>query len=482
MKKPNIIYFLTDQHNFGVTGFMGNKDILTPSMDKLASQGVVLENCYCNSPLCVPSRMSMLSGVLPTRTGILNNMQMYPTDQVTMAHSITNAGYESVLCGRMHFSGYDQRHGFEKRLVGDVTSSFPGINNEKKMYGSLQGTTYQGRIGIEKVGKGSSTVLKYDEAVADTACEFLKTRTDERPLFMIVGTYGPHSPYVAYEKWYDYYYENLPDVKNLSEEYKHSLHPAVQKWIELRDVDDVSDETLRKVRAAYYALITIADEHLGKVMKAVEENLDMENTIIVYTSDHGDNAGEHGLFWKTNFYDGASRVPAIISCPAKFKSGARLKSLTSLLDIAPTFIDLAGARPLPRMDGKSLAKSLETGEEPEDRAIISMLGDIKGDNPSAMIRKGRYKLVYHCGYEHPQLFDMEKDPHENNDLGTDERFLDLVRSLTAELTSQWNPEEAVENLKLTKAHYEMLKTWINNVGWDPVFEFDGKAEYNHIDG
>ena len=478
--QPNIIYFLSDQHNFGISGFMGDSDVLTPNMDKMADQGIVLENCYCNSPLCVPSRMSMLSGVLPTRTGILNNMQMYPTDQVTMAHSLSNAGYETVLCGRMHFQGYDQWHGFEKRLVGDVTTSFPGINNEKKMYGCLQGTTYQGKIGIEKVGKGSTTVLKYDEAVTDTACQFLDDRNEERPLFMIVGTYGPHSPYVAYEKWYDYYYDKLSNVEKLLQEYKNSTHPAIQRWIDLRDVRDVSDETLRKIRAAYYALITITDEHLGRVIEAVRSNLDMENTILVYSSDHGDNAGEHGLFWKTNFYEGSSRTPVIINSPSIFKSGIRLKKLTSLLDLAPTFIDIGGANPLPRMDGDSLVDNLRNGMEPEDRSIISILGDIKGDNPSAMIRDGQFKLVYHCGYDNPQLFDIFNDPKENEDLSLDEKYSDTVKILTKKLLNKWNPDEAMENLKASKEHYEILKTWINRIGWEPIFEYDGKDEYNYI--
>ena len=478
-KKPNIIYFLSDQHNFAYSGFMGDEYAVTPNMDKLAREGVTFDNCYCNSPLCVPSRMSMLSGLNPSRTKILNNMQMYPTDHVTMAHSITNAGYETVLCGRMHFSGYDQWHGFEKRLVGDVTTSFPGIDNELKMYGYLRGTTYQGRVGVEKVGKGCSTVLKYDELVTETACRFLDDRTDERPLFMIVGSYGPHSPYVAYEKWYNYYYENLPDPRNIEKEYKVSQHPAQQKWIELRDVANIPVETLKKVRAAYYAMITITDENLGQVMKACERNLDMENTVIVYTSDHGDSCGEHGMFWKTNFYDGASKVPAVMSWKNHFKEGARIQNLTSLVDLAPTFIELTGAHELPVMDGQSLVKTLTTGEEPDDKDVISLLGDIKGDNPSAMIRRGNYKLLMHYGYD-TQLFDMVADPHENNDIAKDPKYAEVVAELSEELSKWWNAEQANEDLKQAKAHYAILKDWINNVGWKPIFEFDAKDEYNYV--
>ena len=208
--QPNIIYFFSDQHHFAKSGFMGDRFAVTPNLDSLAQNGVTLDTCYCNSPLCVPSRSSMLTGLLPSRTGILNNMQMLPSDRVTLAHSLTNAGYETVLAGRMHFTGYDQRHGFEKRLTGDITASFPGTDNEAEVYECLKGTSYQARIALELSGKGSSAVLKYDEGVISDTCAFLRDRKDKRPLFLLVGTYGPHCPYVAYEKWYDYYYEKLP--------------------------------------------------------------------------------------------------------------------------------------------------------------------------------------------------------------------------------------------------------------------------------
>lgn len=482
MEKPNIIYFLSDQHNFNISGFMGDPYVKTPNFDQLAENGTVLDQCYCNSPLCVPSRSSMLSGLLPSETGILNNMQMLPSDRVTMAHSLTNAGYETVLCGRMHFSGLDQRHGFSKRLVGDITSSFPGVDNELEMYGYLRGTSYQGRVGVEKVGKGSSAVLKFDEAVIKAACSFLHERDKSDPLFLLVGTYAPHCPYVAYEKWFDYYMTVLPDPALVREEYPVSRHPAMQKWIELRDVGDITNEQLRRIRAAYYALITFTDENFGKVLAAAKQTLDMENTVIVYTSDHGDNAGEHGLFWKTNFYEGASRVPAVISWPGRIKKHRRLQALTSLVDIAPTFIDIAGAQPLPHMDGISLLPYLESGEEPPERSVISILGDIKGDNPSAMIRKGDYKLVLHYGYDAPQLFDLKNDPHENNDLGTKAKYRQIISQLSHELAGYWNGEEANEQLRRSKAHYEMLRQWINRIGWTPVEEWEKHPEDNYING
>jgi len=125
MPQKHIVFLLSDQHNPTVAGFAGNAFARTPNLDRLAASGAIFDNCYCSSPLCVPSRASMLSALLPSRTGIFNNFQCLPSDKVTFAHCLSVAGYETVLCGRMHFIGPDQRHGFETRLVGDITPTFP---------------------------------------------------------------------------------------------------------------------------------------------------------------------------------------------------------------------------------------------------------------------------------------------------------------------------------------------------------------------
>jgi len=482
MKKPNVIFILSDQHNYNISGFMGNQFVKTPNIDKLAKNGVSMTNCYCNSPLCIPSRSSMLSGLLPSRTGIFNNMQCLPTDRATLVHSLSVSGYDTVLCGRMHFSGPDQRHGFEKRLVGDITSSFPGIDNQLEMYEELRGTSDQSRIAIEKSGNGSSVVLKFDTAVTEAACEYMINRKDERPLFMVVGMYAPHCPYVAYKEWYDYYYNLLPTPEVINDEYKKTLHPAIQKWIRLRSLDYVTNEELRRIRAAYYAMITFMDLNIGKIIDVIEKKFDLDNTVIIYGSDHGDNIGEHGLFWKSNFYESSSRVPLIFSWKGVFKENYRYGGLASLVDIAPTLLDIAQARMLPVMDGESLLNSLKTGEDiSKDRIVISQLADIKGDYPSAMIRRGDYKLVVHYGYEKPQLFDLSKDPNELNDLGADSQYSEVVKLMKDELFKYWEPNKAYRDLNISIEHYKLIKDWINNIGWTPIEEWTTKKGDNYID-
>jgi choline-sulfatase len=481
MDKPNIVFILSDQHNASVMGCSGNAYVKTPNIDKLAQKGTMLTNCYCPSPLCVPSRSAMLAGLLPSETGIYNNMQCLPSDKVTFVHALTVAGYETVLSGRMHFVGPDQRHGYEKRFVGDLTPSFPGMDNEAEIYGGLKRTSNQSRISIEKSGAGSSAVLCFDEDVTNKACNYLKERDDQRPLFMTVGFYGPHCPYISPKELYDYYYATLPEPEAISDSDRDSVHPAIQDWYAKRDLTQVSAAEIRRVRAAYYGMVTFVDNLVGQVVKTVEETIGLENTLIIYASDHGDNIGEHGLFWKTNFYEGAAKVPAIFSWKNNIIENRKVNGLTSLLDLAPTLISASEAPELPKMQGKNLMENLKFGQEIDhDRAIISECGDIKGDNPSAMIRKGDYKLVLHYGYDRPQLFNLKTDPHEKLDLAQDPDLQHLCAELMAELKEYWDPDKAYAQLQNALKHYAILKKWANIVNVAPVDEWRGDVSKNYL--
>ena len=180
--------------------------------------------------------------------------------------------------------------------------------------------------------------------------------------------------------------------------------------------------------------------------------------MIVYTSDHGDNIGEHGLFWKTNFYDGAARVPAMFSFKGHVKEKESIRGITSLMDLAPTLLEVGGAPFLPYCDGSSLWESLTTGKEVDPgRSVISVCSDIKGDNPSAMVRKGRYKLVLHAGYPECQLFDMESDPGELCDLGKKKEYEAIAEELRRELSGIWEEKEMLERLDVDKQHFRYIQ-------------------------
>ena len=466
--QPNIIFVLAEQHNFRFMGCAGDPYVHTPVMDTLARQGTRLEQCYCNSPLCVPSRASLMTGRLPHNNQVFNNQQTLHTDIPTMAHSLNIAGYETVLAGRMHFYGPDQNHGFEKRLVGDVTVVYQGQDLNEKIFGELNGTMLQKRVGIEKSGPGDSSVYHFDNDVREATLDFLDKRTDERPLFLTVGFFSAHPPFVCPEDKFRYYYDMLPPLTPSEVDFR-SLHPAIQAWLTSRNVIDVTADELRRVRAAYYAMVEFLDDNLGQILDKAAQKLDMSNTVVIYTADHGESLGINRMWWKGTYYDTSSRVPAIVSWPGHFRENSVEHGLTCLADLTATCIDLAGAPTLPLIYGMSLVKVLEGNATiAADRSIISELGTYPSnkDRPAAMLRKGDYKLVTYVGYGDVQLFNLKEDPEELQDLGRDAAYSDLVRRMKAELEQQWNGSAVEEFCMRYTEQFKLIRQWANTTHFE----------------
>jgi len=472
-----IVFIFSDQHNPKITGFGGNEIIRTPNLDRLAAAGTSLANCYCPSPLCVPSRAALLSGLLPSKTGIFTNFQSLPSDRATFVHSLGIAGYETVLCGRMHFVGPDQRQGYEKRLVGDITSPFVGGGFD---LGFLDKADEQSRVALEKAGPGNSSVLDYDREVFDQARVFLQRRHTDRPLFLTVGLYGPHCPYVCPPDLFKYYHEHLTSTDTWTD-FKRTVHPAVQKWYANRGISDFTPKEIRRAQAGYYGMIELMDGMIGEFVETIDKTLGFENTLVIYASDHGDMAGDKGLFGKTNFYEGTVRVPMVFSQPGLIRSGRRIEQLTSLLDLGPTLIDYTGGPELPETDGENLLSLLE-GETPEnpDRFVVSQLGELKGDSPSAMIRKGPWKLVHHHGYKEPQLFNLAQDPEETNDLGGRPDSRSQCDELAAEFSRNWDSGQVLDHIAHLSLHVELLKRWFQRTKPETYDQWIGKPENNYL--
>ena len=479
MPPKHIIFLFSDQHNGRIAGYGGDPWIRTPTLDRLANSGTAFENCYCSSPLCVPSRSSMLSGELPSETGIFNNFQSLSSDRMTFVNCLSVAGYETVLSGRMHFAGPDQRHGFEKRLVGDMTPSFSHL--PKNNYGEvLKDTDFPGLQPIVQSGAGNSAVLEYDRDVTDETTKFLKTRSDKRPLFLLVGYYGPHCPYVAPKDLFDYYYRTLPEPDLDRETNYDALHPAMKQWIVNRQVEHVSSEDTRRIRASYYGMIDYLDSLMGELLLSIDKTLGLENTLLIYGSDHGDNIGNNGVFWKTNFYEGSVRVPLVWSCPGLITEKRSIQGHVSLMDIGPTLIDYAGGPTLPRSDGISLKPLLSGAEEDLDRHVVSQLADVKGDKPSIMIRKGPWKLIHHTGFDTVQLFNVEEDPEEINDLGTVPELEGVRKSLHSLVLTYWDEEKILKDYEIAKKHDAINRKWVISANIEGIEEWVCPPEKNYL--
>lgn len=362
----DLLVFLSDQHGAKYTGFDGNGEIKTPCLDAIAAEGTAFCNAFTSCPLCVPARSSMLTGLLPSRTGILDNKGCIPEDTPTFLHALAGAGYETVLCGRMHFMGQDQKHGFQRRIFPDITVDYWGRSRE---YGIWKGTL--GEKGcLRLAGKGVSPVTTYDEEVVNASLAYLAEPHD-KPICLVVGTYAPHFPYVGPENWYDYYMKNLEEVH-----YTDTANPALQHKIQHVDASH-----LRAVRSSYYAMVSQLDAQIGRVHEAFNSYLERwgHKGVFTYLSDHGDHLGEHGLFGKRAFYDGAVRIPFVM-CGNGIEKQSVFQPV-SIMDLGPTLIGLAGVRPLPLCDGISLSSVLSGAPAEEGRIVKSeVLDEVDGKN------------------------------------------------------------------------------------------------------
>jgi choline-sulfatase len=454
---PNILLVISDQHSPHFLSYAGDEIVRTPTLDGLAARGVRFTNNYCANPLCVPSRMTFLTSRHSSDIGVWTNRCRLQSEIPTFAHHLVNAGYETILCGRMHFTGPDQRHGFERRIIGDVHPKLEHIPLN---------TTGQTADGVKVAGAGRTAYTRYDEEVTRVCCDFLEARDKipgDRPFFMTVGYVLPHCPFIAPKRLFDEYFQKI-DTPQLPDGYHDSLHPFMRAWRERRKVDELTDEQVKIARAAYYGLVTFMDELIGEILTTLAQTHFGENTLILYTSDHGEMAGEHRLWWKSSFYEGSAGVPLVCSYPGNFAEGRRIDDVTSLLDIGPTLVDIAGGQPMPGVRGQSL-KGFLTGDgtvpDWKDTAFAE-LGGLSGDAPGRMIRRGGWKLNHYHGYDRPQLFDLESDPGEWNDLGNDPTYAAIRDELFAEVTADWSGEAVLRTLEATQRDRQILEQFHQN--------------------
>ena len=409
-RKPNIVLIMSDQHNPNVMGCAGNEIVQTPVLDALASEGVRFSNVYCPYPLCVPSRMAFMAAKYPSEIDIWDNHSILSSNVPTFAHSLGAAGYEAVLCGRMHFRGPDQFHGFERRIFGELYST--ALSPEIRGI-SPNTTDGQSKYAVQVSGYGRTGYQLYDRMVTQRAREFLSAhRKADRPYCLVVGLGLPHNPLICSQELFEYYIDRVPVPEPRPEAYLEALHPAMKMWRERRGVDDLTPEQNHRGLAAYYGLVTELDRNVGQIVEMVKASPEAANTVTIYCSDHGDMACEHGMWWKSNFYEGSVKVPCIVSWPKRFASSKVVDAVVSLIDLGPTVLEIAGAEPLPDATGRSFAGMLGPGNQEIEwpNEVYSEYLGLLGDEPACMTRRGAWKLNYYHEFGSYQLFNLEHDP------------------------------------------------------------------------
>lgn len=409
--QPDILIFISDQHDGRIQSHMGDSVVRTPNIDRLAREGISFSAAYTPCPLCVPARMSLLTGQLPSHTGVFTNSGSICSEMPTFLHALALAGYETVLCGRMHFEGEDQRHGFSRRIALDITPTDFGGQDAFLRNLAPCGVLLTGAGCLQAVGGGNSPTLEYDRYVVEKALSWLR-QEHEKPQCIVVGTYGPHHPYIAPPELYQYYYERVGLPEN--------LEAKIPSYCQEKPQD--SGRTLvRAVRAAYWGMIAFADGCVGAVRGAWNEYLARTGRrgVFAYLSDHGDHAGERGMYGKQTLFEPSVRVPLLFAGDG-IPENRCIRTPVSLLDMAPTIIELAGGECLPNCDGQSLLRTLQTGEEPESRGVVSEWITEPygfGAHYGRMIRKGRHKLVHFPNFPQEDMLTVpEEDFWEKRNL------------------------------------------------------------------
>jgi choline-sulfatase len=492
--RPNLLYIHSDQHNPSVTGCYGDSLVKTPNLDRLAAEGAVLENTYCPSPICVPSRMSMLSGRYPCDNQVWTNGHMLDSSVPTLAHAMGAGGYDPVLIGRMHAVGPDQLHGYSQRLVGDHGPNQLGGRGAD--HGSLSGTAGPGRVSLEKSGHGQSAYQVHDEDVTAATVDYLnrlgvqkRAGQSTEPFSLSVGFMLPHQPFVARLGDYEYYYRNMFPPRH-PEPFGEGLHPHIKKWREACGITEVSEDETRRARAAYWALVDRMDILIGQILASLEANGLAEDTLIVYMSDHGEQVGEHGLWWKQTFYEDSVKVPAILWWPGQIPAGTRSKRVVSSLDLNATIVSALGCPALPHSRGRDLLPLLRQPEtiQWDDVAFSEFCQDAAGAGGpfpeegiyQRMVRRGAWKLNYYHG-QPCQLFNLDDDPHELRDLAADPDCGQIVADLKAEVLDGWDPEEISARMADKRADGQILAQWGKKVQPADTCRWDLRPEMDFLD-
>jgi choline-sulfatase len=463
-ERPNILVIMSDQHNPHFLGCAGDVVVDTPALDGLARRGVTFSSAYCAAPICGPSRMSFLTSQYPVDLAIWTNNVLLDPYVPTFAHQLARANYRTALCGRMHFEDPDQNHGFERRLIGDVNGARDLTRPLFEERLPIESTDQEARS-LALSGGGSTSYMVYDREVTRRAIGLLTdwdSADDDKPFCLVVGYLSPHNPYICPPDLYHKYADRL-DSSRVTPPAIEEEHPAVRRLRVARGCDKVQPRDALRALAAYYGLVEYLDGCVNEILATLERTRFSENTIIVYVSDHGDMAAEHGLWWKDTFYEGSVGVPMIWSWPGSFRQNIEISEPVSLLDVAPTLLDLGRAERLPGCRGVSLADMLTTDVSiaSEPRPVFSEVYPAYPTfmDPGRMVRLGNWKLCHYHNHDHPILFDLESDPGELADLGNSKEYSKVRDSLTRLVTDGWSGKRVIKDTDLRAARHRVIADW-----------------------
>ncbi|MGP9489700.1 choline-sulfatase [Glutamicibacter sp. 287] len=493
IKRPNIIVIQADQMAAQALGAYGDQAAKTPNIDALAESGAVFDRAYCNTPLCAPSRASMMTGQMPSDLGCFDNGDDFAASAPTFAHRLRGAGYHTALIGRMHFIGPDQQHGFEQRLTTDVYPADLDMIPDwtRPLEQRLQ--WYHDAAAVFEAGVSKASVQQdFDDEVTFRSLRHLNDRVranqaagEDLPFLMVTSFIHPHDPYEPpREHWDRFADEGIPDPAHpevpdrAQDPHSHRLRAMSGFDQRYPDIDGV-----RRARRAYYAAVSYIDDQIGRIRTQLEELGLAENTVVIVISDHGDMLGEKGLWFKMSPYEQSSRVPLIMHGPAHLVPTGRFAEPVSLLDLAPTLLDLAGMEAA-QLPGSSLTESMRRAQRGEAVAgerdvVIEYLaeGTLR---PQLTIVRGNYKFVL-CPGDPDQLFDLAADPDELRNAAADPQHAETVAALRGALESRYDLPRLESRILASQSSRRVVATSLQQ-GKVNHWDYNPEPEQRYVRG
>ncbi len=440
-RSPNILWYCTDQQRFDTIRALGNPHVVTPTIDQLVAGGVAFTHAYCQSPICTPSRSSFLTGLYPSRVhNTRNGNETFPDFPPLITKLLADSGYQCGNIGKFHLQSAGHRT--EPRL-DDGFSYWKFSHAPRDDW--QEGHHYA--EWVRERGGNLDEMRDSDERVppechqttwaSEMSIDFIRQR-HERPWLLCVNIYDPHPPFIPPKVYAD----RFDPAKMPGPYFRDS---DLEQQAKLKDVDFQGEalppagHDTHRAQANYYAMIAQIDDQFARVLDVLDETGQRENTVIIFTSDHGEALGDHGLIQKgCRFYEGLVRVPLIFSWPGHFQADVKSNALVELLDMTATIVELAGLDQPEYMQGKSLTPILRGDASPDHFRDSVRCEYFDALDPyftggtgtfATMYRNRRYKLSVYHGHHLGELYDLENDPWEFENLWDDPRH----ESLKAEL-------------------------------------------------
>lgn len=456
MRQHNTVIIMSDEHDPRIMGCSGHSFIKTPHLDALANRGVRFSNAYTPSPICVPARAAFATGHRVHNIRHWDNAMPYTGTQQGWGHILQAHGVRSESIGKLHYRDYEDPTGFDAEHLPMHVLGGHGM-----VWASIRAPYWPRPNGPrmlgDYIGPGESSYTQYDRSVTARAVQWLHDAAQQpdrpfRPFVLYIGLVAPHFPLVVPQVFYDLYPPgNLPEPK-LHPSTGYQRHPWVQEYADFMGSENrfVDAAERKRAFAAYYGLCSWLDHNVGQITTALQSSGLMDNTYVVYTSDHGDNLGARGIWGKSTLYEESVKVPMLLAGPGVVPSVCATP--VDLLDLFPTILVASGIDAAPEMASRPGRSLFDIALEADDlnRPVFSEYHAAGSNNAGFMLRQGRWKYHHYVGFR-PELFDILADPEELHDLAGDAAHADVLTHMYEQLKLICDPNAVDAQAKADQA-------------------------------